>query len=783
MILHPALRVLFWFAIIIFLCITGLAYAVPDQTCTENFPFKIPGQINKWTELSAQGYDAPVSGIVYDGRQLWIRPTSGLSDPEKAQPLGIPLGGLGTGYIDFCGNGWWGQTSIFNDYVPPITWNCPALAIGIKNEVTQLTTRPIGNNKKGVNSIFYWGHFPVADAHYHGEFPVHVAVRAWSPFLPGDSENSNIPAAIMDVQLKSKSQSSDIVKLYMYFPGPALRPQSTTQTAIIPQIVSEINLNGFLLKYSENYNHSVFIGTTGDFSVTSVPSTIMFGNIEQTGNSIAQSVNNLCMEVSIPVKPGETKDVRLIIAWNYTLFRDSGSEPHWNHYSGRFNDAVSVARLISQQGNDLLNRVIAWQKVVYKKPDLPEWLKDCLINGFYSYAKNTLWVDNRRPDNWYLPQGFFSHSESFIGCPIQETMVCRMHGHLPTLFFWRELELSTLEAFRHYQLATGEIPFCFGHKYSLRDPRYVCQHPLNSQQYIQMVLRYYLRTKDISFLQRFLPSVRMALDYSKTLDYDQDGLMNDHSHAVAGEYWPANQFYDIWPWYGTSAYVAGTWLATLKCGEEIGRLTNDMSLVTDCRNLFAKGMQNYEQKLWTGTHYRLYNDPENGLIKETCLGNQLMGEWCARLCGMQIFPDDRIQKTIATIKKLNCTATEYGLVNGVNPEGRAEDTGIGTVGDHGKQIFIGENLCATMTMMYENHPQDGIEYARRMMSALFEKHCMPWDQHCLIRANDGGPAWGNNYYSDLVIWAVPMAFKNQSIDQFVGEGGLVDEIIKASKGN
>ena len=101
----------------------------------------------------------------------------------------------------------------------------------------------------------------------------------------------------------------------------------------------------------------------------------------------------------------------------------------------------------------------------------------------------------------------------------------------------------------------------------MRDPRYHCQHPLNSGQYAQMIYRLYLRTGDRDLLAHFYDSAKRAIRYQHSLDDDGDGLVNDQAHVQPTELWPANQFYDIWPWWGTSAYVAGTWLATLSCGE------------------------------------------------------------------------------------------------------------------------------------------------------------------------------------------------------------------------
>ena len=64
-----------------------------------------------------------------------------------------------------------------------------------------------------------------------------------------------------------------------------------------------------------------------------------------------------------------------------------------------------------------------------------------------------------------------------------------------------------------------------------------------------MVHRYFVRTGDETFLKRMWPNVADAMKYNAFLDNDHDGLVNEHPHALPGENWPANQFYDQWPWH------------------------------------------------------------------------------------------------------------------------------------------------------------------------------------------------------------------------------------------
>jgi len=67
-----------------------------------------------------------------------------------------------------------------------------------------------------------------------------------------------------------------------------------------------------------------------------------------------------------------------------------------------------------------------------------------------------------------------------------------------------------------------------------------------------------------------------------------------------------------------------------------------------------------------------------------------------------------------------------------------------------------------------------------MYDAIALKTRSPWNQRCLISADTGLPLWGDDYYSNLVIWSVPMALAGQTVAEFVAPGGLVDRMISAA---
>lgn len=157
-----------------------------------------------------------------------------------------------------------------------------------------------------------------------------------------------------------------------------------------------------------------------------------------------------------------------------------------------------------------------------------------------------------------------------------------------------------------------------------------------------------------------------------------------------------------------------------------------------------------------------------------------MAQWCVRVTGLQdVMPAAHINSALDTIERLNLKATAYGLINGVTPQGEPFDTKLNPSGDHAKNIFFGENLCAAMTFIYHGRRDTGVEIARRLYDAVAVKNRSPWNQRCLLNGETGLPQWGTDYYSNVVIWALPMALAGESVGQF-SRSGLVKNMMSAA---
>jgi hypothetical protein len=84
-----------------------------------------------------------------------------------------------------------------------------------------------------------------------------------------------------------------------------------------------------------------------------------------------------------------------------------------------------------------------------------------------------------------------------------------------------------------------------------------------------------------------------------------------------------------------------------------------------------------------------------------------------------------------------------------------------------------------MTFLFHGRQDAGLEAARAMYEAMAIKTRSPWNQRCLLCGDTGLPLWGDDYYSNLVMWAVPMALKNESVGEFV-HAGLVPDMLRAA---
>lgn len=811
---------------------------------------------SRWVKFSAEGFSKPVTGIVFnrDNTPCCGCPVGGVA----TGCMDIDTRGVwGYNYIF---NGWSDFFYIPGGRVPrmepPIE---PIFGLAVGDQTWALTTEAFMNGSvvpwctephypgvwtsdpnprvrklkaldlrdvKPARDILYWGHFPVVDMEFVTDSPVEVGARIWSSFLPGNAVESNIPGAVFEVRLRNKSSSPQTGAVAMNFPGPNAREARSSDFhrkevsgpfngVVVSSAVADVN---YALGVIGDEKLRVGGGLNANPNAWSKLGKELPGPVFRSVNDThLYQTGSASVAVDFSLEAGAEKTVRFVLAWYAPVFegavkKPDGAQPkkkwkapEWmggtnffkQMYATRYISALDVAMRLATSHEDLLSRVLAWQRIVYEAKHLPGWLQDALINNLSLIAEDGYWAQPQTPlGDWAYPFGVYALNESSRGCPHLGNMPSDWYGTLPLTFFYPDLHRSELNAFMQYQSKDGEVPFALGAIHGLPDlasPEYYWQKSLNGMCYVDMVDRLWQRTGDRKVLEQFYESVKGATTFTMKqsskpgfpIRMPDDGGMEWFEH---GE------------WAGMATHMGGLRLAMLSMAERMATSIGDKEYSALCRKWLDIGQDAMENKMWTdavGGYYLNFWEPETNKKSDDIMAYALDGEWAAQFHGLAgVFNARRVEKMLQTIRKFNVKLTpDIGAANFCRPDGsplskknEAEDENINQetkadVAHYGAYtMFSAEVVVLGMTYMLSGERDFGLEMVRKHWENLLCIQRHPWDFPNMMRGDNGERLFGTDYYQCMMLWALPAAIEKKDIARFTGEGGLVDRMIRAAQG-
>ena len=808
---------------------TTLPAASNENASTSSTPIEGRGQKlfsteisgAEWLQFRAEGFSEPACGVVY----------------RKAHEVanGMPLGGIGTGFINVETNGTWGQTSLFNSGVPvrgPL--RMPFLGISVKGKSWVLTlneTVGTGNAKE----IHYWGHYPVADLEYETTGPISVGLRSWTPFIPGDVRTSVMPGAIFEVHLRNSAASVQKGALAFSFPGPTqaeaqIAPDSPREEQFLDWFsVSEPTAHGVIAARREPVSKGIFrglsvssdkgigyaLGIIGDdkprFGGTLGRDGYDFSTgqewaaIEKTLPRAAKPDFGSSMAIDFVLNPGETEVVRILLAWYSPIWKGEGTHYFHRMYTKRYADALSVAADLAENHESLLKRILAWQQAIYTAAEIPVWMRESLVNILHMITKTGYWAQAKQPiGDWCKEEdGLFGMNECPRECPQIECIPCSFYGNIPVVYFFPELALSTLRGYKAYQYPDGAAPWVFGGctsgaaegykatdgtEMAIPSPGY--QTTLNGPCYVDMLDRYWQRTGNDDVLKEFYPSVKKNTSYTMNLRSGPDGVASvpegdrnptqKHSSPPgAGLDW-----FEGNGWFGMTPHVGGIHLAQLRMVVRMAEKVGDHDFVRQCNAWLKAGSDSMENKLWTGEYYLSYSEPDTGKKSNLVFGYQLDGDWMCFYHGLPgVFRTERARTALDTIQRTCMAIAPYGAANFANPDGTvaesekfmAEGWGL-DYGSYG--YFPPEVFMLASTYMYQGKGEVGMKLAKSCMWGII-KYGYTWTQPNIVNGSTGKRVYGSDYYQNMILWSVPAAVERKDLKQASAPAGLMDKVIKA----
>lgn len=788
-------------SLVVLLLNTVVVHAAQGQPL---FPTDLPAK--QWVTFSAAGYSRPVCGVIHR-----------LKTPAVC---GMPLGGVDTGCIDLETSGLWGYCTIFNSHVPrrgPL--NLPFLGLSVGADTWVLcdpkqTKQGRGEFQKPLepplnqlhldglklpDEIHYWGHYPVVDMAYELDAPVGVSLRAWASFFPGDVASSMIPGSVFEVHLQNQTEQKQTGTLAYSFPGPSAA-EAGAKTFTRKQL-----LRGYTGVHIQSPKASYLLGVIGD---TKVRLGAALGSDGKAWAAIAQTLPQPTSEsagasaaVDFTLAAGEEKTVRFLLTWHSPQWKGGGHPAAetgnvlTHMYALHYSDAVAAADLLAKKHAPLLACILAWQQVVYADQDLPDWLKDALINVLHLITEDGMWATAQNPlPKWVKPEdGLFGMNESPRGCPQIECIPCSFYGNMPLVYFFPELALSSLRGYKGYQMPDGDMPWIFGGVAGRIDLTEPCCRPqrganpqvtLNGLCYAAMVDRYLQCRGDDTLLQEFYPSVKKNTRFTMNLA-SEELAPGDRVISMPAEQWK-------WPghsvhwfeatdpgWFGVVPHVGGLHLAQCRIAERIALKAGDQAFASQCSQWIAAGSESLESKYWLGDYYVYCLDAQAGKRSDLIFAYQLDGQWVTDFHGLAgVFRKDRIDKTLDTLKRCNVALSKSGAINYARSDGTPYvHDWYGTY-----SYFPPEALMLAMTYIYQGQRELGLDLARRCWENMVCKWGYMWDMPNIIRGDQdtGERAFGHDYYQDMMLWALPAALAGQDMTEPCKPAGLVSRIITAA---
>jgi len=679
--------------------------------------------------------------------------------------IAFPLGGLGAGMLCIEGTGAFSHVSVRNT---PEVFNEPLMfaAFSVKGVKggARVVEGPVpkwkyfglphtagggGGTSYGLprfktvefSTRFPFAHLQLAD----DEIPVTVRLSGWSPFIPGDADNSSLPVGIVEYSFTNSGH--DAIEAVFSFHSVNFMRKGSGENSIDPVA------HGFILKQQasagEPQNQGDFAIFT-DQSSTVVdhcwfrggwwdPLTMAWKNVEECtipqNPLVTKDAPGASLYVPLKLGPKETKTIRLMFAWyvpntDLRLGQDPKSAPackpgscccsspyYRPWYSGKFQTVSEVVNFLNSHYEELKTNSQLFADAFYSSTLPPEVIEAVAANLAILKSPTVL---RQRDGNLWAWEGCNDNSGC---CEGSCTHVWNYAQAIPHLFPSLERSLRHTE-FLVSQNRDGHQAFrsALPIRPRVHDFYAAADGQLGG---IMKVYRDWRISGDNEWLRSLFPQVKASLDYCiATWDPRHKGILEEPHHNT----------YDIEFW-GPDGMCTSFYLGALQSISRMGEfLDQDVSLY---QQLYESGKKFMQDSLYDGEYFfqrikwhglsapdpvamstGAWNSnysPEARILLEKegpkyqygrgCLSDGVLGFWLARVCGLDNpLNESLIKSHVNAVYKYNL---KHDLSNHVNPQRPTY-----ALGDEGGLLLCtwpkGGKL--SLPFVYSNEVWTGIEY-------------------------------------------------------------------------
>lgn len=718
--------------------------------------------------LSAREYNVPYTG-------------------EAISHIAYPIGGLGSGMFCLEGTGAISNLS-FHHYPELFNEPCTFAAIHVKGLENGTKVIEAGvprykifgrlNGGMGVGGTT-WGlprfdegefssRFPFAEISLRdGDIPLDVHITGWSPFIPGDEDNSGLPAGCLEYSFTNTS-SAPVEAVFSFNTRNFM-----WRTNDVPSPITKME-NGFVLNQEPAPNAADAEGHcavfTDDENVTVDycwfrgawfdPLTMAWNKAVAGDTSEVEpgpGAPGASLYVPFTLAPGETRVVKLNIVWyvprsfhrigpdaetdidrGSVYNADDYKDIPWTYepwYSRRFTGIEDVCEYWRANRESLRDRTGEFTDAFYDST-LPSEVIEAIADNLTILKSATVmrqhdgrfWVWEGSGDSWGSCHGSCTHVWNYAQAVPH--LFPRMERSL------RETEFLVDQNTDGHQVFRANLP--------IRPVKHDFHSAADGQLGgIMKVYREWRISGDTEWIRSMYPQIRQSMDYCiRTWDPNEVGAVEEPHHNT----------YDIEFW-GPDGMCTSFYAGALNSIVEIGSYLGED--VSRYRDLLAKSQAYMSTKLWNGEYFfqdirwkdlkaedpttaqsfhSSYSEEARRLLEAEgpkyqygtgCLSDGIIGCWMSLVCGLDE-PIDRkmVASHLASVYKYNLKKDLRDHANPQRPGYAVGDEGgllLCTWPKGGKlslpfvysdEVWTGIEFQVAAHLIFEGMKEEGLDIVR-----------------------------------------------------------------------
>ena len=553
--------------------------------------------------------------------------------------------------------------------------------------------------------IKFDGRFPIAQLSYIDDtFPGRVRQKAFNPFIPGNGDDSSIPAAFFEIEITNIAENpidytvafsvgspfskASTLSLFNSDNGNSFLTIKNNDAAPMNPDYGDITLgtDADNTSYQEYWyrghwfdNLAVYwrdLNKPGSFSNRRYP--------EKSAIPGADSLSDHgLLATHLSIDPGDSATVRFILTWSFPVYKN-----YWNPglYSQntapkKLNFRNYYSHIFNNSNESAAYGLAHWERLdemttLFRDTLFSSTLPECVIDAV-SANLSTL----KSPTSVRLEDGTFYGWEGChpdAGCCEGSCTHVWNYGYaLPFLF--PSLERSMRDATLIQNLGpAGDLTFRL--MLPIGSRRWDFRACVDGQfGEIIKVYREWKISGDMEWLRRHWPRVTSSLEYAWSSE-NPDAWDRERSGVISGR---QHHTLDM-ELFGPNAWLTGFYHAALTAASEMAAVLGDEKRMRSYRSIFEKGYSWVKENLFNGEYFvqqldlhdqsiieryregssligdamSAYWDDEHGEIKYQLAGgshiDQVLAQWHANLTGLgEIYDPVQYRSALATILRRN----------------------------------------------------------------------------------------------------------------------------------